>query len=99
LPLYEYHCPACGSFEVIQKFSDAPLTSCPTCQREVQKQLSAPAFQFKGTGWYITDYARKGNGASKKDGAEGKASEAKSEGKSESKAAEAAPASSTVKSE
>jgi putative FmdB family regulatory protein len=59
LPLYEYQCPACGRFEVIRKFSDEPLTACPTCGQEIQKLLSAPAFQFKGTGWYVTDYARK----------------------------------------
>ncbi len=62
MPLYEYHCPQCGNFEVIQKFSEAPLSVCPTCEREVQKQVSAPAIQFKGTGWYITDYARKSSG-------------------------------------
>ena len=63
MPLYEYQCPHCGRFEVIQKFSDAPLRVCPTCGRDVQKLLSAPAIQFKGTGWYITDYARKTSGA------------------------------------
>ena len=75
MPLYEYHCPKCGRFELIQKFSDAPITTCPTCGRDVQKLLSAPAIQFKGSGWYVTDYARKpsGEGArssgSKSDGA------------------------------
>jgi len=62
VPLYEYHCEKCGRFEVIQKFSDAPLEVCPTCGKDVQKLLSAPAIQFKGTGWYITDYARKSSG-------------------------------------
>lgn len=62
MPLYEYQCGKCGRFELIQRFSDAPLTACPTCGREVQKLLSAPAIQFKGTGWYITDYARKSGG-------------------------------------
>jgi putative FmdB family regulatory protein len=62
VPLYEYQCGRCGRFEVIRKFSDAPLTVCPTCGQEVQKLLSAPAIQFKGTGWYITDYARKSSG-------------------------------------
>ena len=68
MPLYEYQCGRCGRFEVIRKFSDAPLVACPTCGQEVQKLPSAPAIQFKGTGWYITDYARKdgksGTGAS-----------------------------------
>ena len=62
LPLYEYQCPKCGRFELIRKFSDPALTICPTCGSEVQKLFSAPAIQFKGTGWYITDYARKSDG-------------------------------------
>lgn len=70
MPLYEYQCETDGRFEVIQKFSDPPLSACPTCGRPVQKLLSAPAIQFKGTGWYITDYARKNSaGAGKSDGA------------------------------
>jgi putative FmdB family regulatory protein len=60
VPLYEYECPKDGVFERMQKFSDAPLSACPTCGGPVEKLLSAPAIQFKGTGWYITDYARKG---------------------------------------
>jgi putative FmdB family regulatory protein len=60
MPLYEYLCDACGHrFEVIQKFSDPPVEACPKCGGKVQKQVAAPAFQFKGSGWYITDYARK----------------------------------------
>ena len=61
MPLYEYRCEACGhQFEVIQKFSDEPVSVCPKCGAgPVQKLLSSPAIQFKGTGWYITDYARK----------------------------------------
>ena len=81
MPLYEYQCGRCGRFEIIQKFSDAPLTVCPTCGQEVQKLLSAPAIQFKGTGWYITDYARKSSGGSEsgsKDG--GKAASATDSG-------------------
>ena len=62
MPMYEYECSACGHrFERIQKFSDAPVDVCPACgESKVQKLLSSPAIQFKGTGWYITDYARKG---------------------------------------
>jgi putative FmdB family regulatory protein len=60
MPLYEYECDACGHrFEAIQKFSDPPLTACPRCEGPVHKLQSAPAFQLKGSGWYITDYARK----------------------------------------
>lgn len=77
MPLYEYQCDQCGHrFEVIQKFSDAPLETCPTCGGSVKKLLSSPAIQFKGSGWYITDYARAG----KSDGKSGKASSAKSDG-------------------
>jgi putative FmdB family regulatory protein len=62
LPLYEYQCDACGQrFEVIQKFSDAPIAECVKCgSGPVQKLPSSPAIQFKGSGWYITDYARAG---------------------------------------
>ena len=75
LPLYEYLCPKCGRFELIRKFSDAALTTCPTCGSEVQKLFSAPAIQFKGTGWYITDYARKSDGKGDSAKGEGGASE------------------------
>jgi putative FmdB family regulatory protein len=61
MPLYEYQCDACAHrFEVIQKFSDAPIGVCPKCGGTVHKLLSSPAIQFKGSGWYITDYARAG---------------------------------------
>jgi putative FmdB family regulatory protein len=62
MPLYEYQCDACGHrFELIQKFSDPPAAVCASCSGgPVRKLLSSPAFQFKGSGWYITDYARKG---------------------------------------
>lgn len=80
MPLYEYACPSCGTFEVIQKFSDTALTECPKCAAAVEKLLSAPAFHLKGSGWYITDYARKGQSEGK--AGEGKASESQSgEGK------------------
>jgi putative FmdB family regulatory protein len=71
MPLYEYECDACGHrFEVIQKFSDAPIDKCPVCGRAVHKLQSAPAFHLKGTGWYATDYAKSGTAESKggKDG-------------------------------
>jgi len=60
MPLYEYQCDACENrFERIQKFSDPPVDVCPSCGGHVRKLLSSPAIQFKGTGWYITDYAKK----------------------------------------
>lgn len=59
MPLYEYQCEECGELiEVIQQFSDDPLTTCPTCAGRLERLLSAPAIQFKGNGWYVTDYAR-----------------------------------------
>jgi putative FmdB family regulatory protein len=62
VPLYEYQCDACGCrFEVIQKFSDPSVESCRECGKgPVRRLLSSPAIQFKGTGWYITDYSQKG---------------------------------------
>jgi putative FmdB family regulatory protein len=72
VPLYEYECAKDGRFERIQKFSDPLLSACPTCGRPVEKVLSSPAIQFKGSGWYITDYARKGQDSSGKDGKDGK---------------------------
>lgn len=67
MPIYEYQCQACEErLERIQGISDPPLTTCPECGGELKKLLSAPAFQFKGSGWYVTDYARQGNGS--KDG-------------------------------
>jgi putative FmdB family regulatory protein len=69
VPLYEYQCPTCGRFEVIRKFSDAPLTECPTCGKPITKLFSAPAIKFKGAGWYVTDYAKKStNGEGKNSG-------------------------------
>lgn len=80
MPLYEYACQKCGRFETLQKVSDGPLKSCPTCGAAVEKLLSAPAFQFKGSGWYVTDYARADAGTGSKDsgskGSDSKPSEA-----------------------
>ncbi len=60
MPLYEYECVKCGSrIEVIQRVGDGPTGACSECGGEMKKLLSAPAFQFKGSGWYVTDYARK----------------------------------------
>ncbi|MGA8593861.1 MAG: FmdB family zinc ribbon protein [Bryobacteraceae bacterium] len=64
MPLYEYQCDQCGDvFEVMQKFSDEPLQIHEKCGGPVRRLLSAPALQFKGSGWYITDYARGGGSA------------------------------------
>ena len=59
MPLYEYRCEKCGKvFEIIQKFSDAPLETHEACGGYVERLLSAPALQFKGAGWYVNDYAK-----------------------------------------
>lgn len=63
MPIYEYKCQSCEQLiEVMQRMSDDPLTTCKNCGGDLKKQISAPAFQFKGTGWYVTDYADKGKG-------------------------------------
>jgi putative FmdB family regulatory protein len=95
LPLYEYACTHCGQrIEKIQKFSDPPLTQCEKCGGRLKQLLSSPAIQFKGSGWYVTDYARKpstvspngpagsGNG-SKEKGSEGAKGEVPSARESE----------------
>jgi putative FmdB family regulatory protein len=75
MPLYEYKCDRCGSlFEVIEKFSDKPLEQHEGCGGHVERQLSVSALQFKGTGWYVTDYARNS-------GSNGKSPAGKSESK------------------
>lgn len=79
MPIYEYKCEGCGDvFEVIQKFADEPLAVHDKCGGHVHRLMSAPSFQFKGTGWYVTDYA-KGNASGPP-----KAESSKSEGKSDS---------------
>ena len=92
MPLYEYECDACHHrFEVIQKYSDPPIGTCPKCGSPVQKLLSSPAIQFKGSGWYITDYARAGKsdaGQSSSRGDSSKSNETKSESGGESKSGE-----------
>ena len=81
MPLYEYECDACHHrFERIQKFSDPPVDQCPVCGGKVHKLQSAPAFQFRGSGWYVTDYPKKDHGqAAKSDGGPGDASKDKSD--------------------
>jgi putative FmdB family regulatory protein len=79
MPLYEYQCQACGRrLERIQKFSDPPLEVCPHCGGKLEKLISSPAIQFKGSGWYITDYARKGESSKDKGSSSSKDSADKS---------------------
>ena len=87
MPIYEYECGKCGVFEVSQRISEAALSKCPTCRRRVRRLISNTSFQLKGSGWYVTDYARggkKGSGDGASDGG-GKA-DAKSDTKTKSKA-------------
>ena len=82
MPLYEYECTVCGErTELIQRLSDPPLSDCPVCGKPVKKLLSAPSFQFKGSGWYVTDYAGKSSGS--KSGADDSGKSESSPGKSE----------------
>jgi putative FmdB family regulatory protein len=82
MPVYEYQCQKCGTFETTQRITEAPLSKCPTCKGKVKKLISNTSFQLKGTGWYITDYARKGKDAPKtENGASSSSSESKNESK------------------
>ena len=100
MPLYEYECEACHQrFEKIQKFSDPPIDVCEKCGKgPVKKLLSSPAIQFKGSGWYITDYAKKsGADAAKSSSASSDASSSKDSSSKESSSAAPAAASSESK--
>jgi putative FmdB family regulatory protein len=92
MPIYEYRCEECGELtERLQRFDDPPLESCPECGGPVKKLISAPAFQFKGTGWYVTDYARSaGEG-----GSEGSGDKEKGAGGAESGSSSSSSSSST----
>jgi putative FmdB family regulatory protein len=107
MPLYEYVCAACGHrFEIIQKFSDGSPAACPSCGKgPVHRQQSSPAIQFKGTGWYVTDYAGKGKSgesgetkpAAKTDATAGSTAESGTSSESKKSDAAAAPTSAPSK--
>ncbi|MEO8601904.1 MAG: zinc ribbon domain-containing protein [bacterium] len=80
MPIYEYQCEKCGEFEVTQRITEGPLKKCPTCKRKVKKLISSTSFQLKGSGWYVTDYARKGKDGGKDGGAEAKGGDSKTSG-------------------
>ena len=86
MPIYEYQCKKCHHrFERIQKFSDPQVKKCPDCGGAVEQVLSAPAVQFKGSGWYVTDYAKKpSSGTAPSNGESGGKKEEKKESKVES---------------
>jgi len=86
MPLHEYKCPKCGhAFEALQKAKDRPLEKCPACGGPLRKLISSPAIQFKGNGWYVTDYAKKSSPSSEVKGETGSA--AKPDPAKETKAA------------
>ncbi len=100
MPIYEYQCQKCGTFEVTQRITEKSLSKCPTCKNKVKKLISNTSFQLKGTGWYVTDYARKGqNGDTKTDKAANSSSDSSKESKqtktdkTESKKSESTPSS------
>jgi putative FmdB family regulatory protein len=61
MPIYEYRCPKCGTFETTQRITEPALKRCPTCKSKVERMISATSFVLKGSGWYATDYARSGS--------------------------------------
>ena len=103
MPLYEYQCAACNErTEILQKISDPPSTHCPKCGGEMKKLLSAPAIQFKGSGFYKTDYASKpssGKSETKSDAASSNSGDTKSETKPETKTETKSEAKAETKSE
>ena len=96
MPIYEYECKKCKAHvEAFQKVNDKPLTKCRKCGGKLERQISAPAIQFKGSGWYVTDYANK---TTKSENSESESvSESKSDksGKSEKKSTDSSPAKKT----
>lgn len=81
MPTYEYECQKCGVFEATQKITDKPLGHCPTCKGKVKRLISHTSFQLKGSGWYVTDYARKGTAPKEKKEEKAPGAEAKGDGK------------------
>src|SRR3990172_12205277 len=91
MPIYEYKCQKCGIIEITQRITDKSLGKCPTCKGKVKKLISHTSFQLKGTGWYLTDYARKDKGSQDK--------VPKAEAKGDGKATESSAASGKASSE
>src|SRR6266403_4450553 len=93
MPIYEYECRKCKSHtEVFQKMNDKPPTKCATCGGRLEKLISAPAIQFKGSGWYVTDYAGKSNKGSDKGESESASEDKAPDKKSDKKTKDSSPA-------
>ena len=91
MPIYEYKCSKCGKvFEIIQKVSDEPLRRCKSCNGKVERLISNTSFQLKGSGWYLTDYARKPESSTASD-SEGKAGEKARSGEKPTESSPSAP--------
>jgi putative FmdB family regulatory protein len=89
MPIYEYQCKQCNDrHEIIQRISEAPLTHCPKCGGEMKKLLSSPAIQFKGSGFYKTDYASSSSSSAKSESKSGTKSESSTPSSSESKSSD-----------
>ncbi len=98
MPLYEYQCKKCGHrFEKIQKFSDRMVKKCPDCGGPVEQMISAPAVQFKGSGWYVTDYAKKSSSPGSSGGDSGSKEKKDDKPKSDSSSKEGSSKESTSK--
>ena len=98
MPLYEYKCERCGKvFEIIQKFSDEPLKVHENCGGAVNRLISSPALQFKGTGWYITDYAKNKSGSSSSSNGKSTSSESSSSSTSTSSSTSSTPSTDSKK--
>jgi putative FmdB family regulatory protein len=98
MPLYEYQCKKCGHrFEKIQKFSDKMVKKCPDCGGPVEQMISAPAVQFKGSGWYVTDYPKKSSATPSEGGGKESKKDEKSKSETTGKPDSAKDSSSTTK--
>ncbi|HKG45731.1 MAG TPA: zinc ribbon domain-containing protein [Pyrinomonadaceae bacterium] len=96
MPIYEYECRKCKAHvEAFQKFSDKPLTKCRKCGGKLERQISAPAIQFKGSGWYVTDYAGKTTKNEKSESESGTESKSDKTDKTDTKTKESSPAKKT----
>ena len=97
MPIYEYECTKCKAHvEAFQKLSDKPLTKCRKCGGKLERKISAPAIQFKGSGWYVTDYASKTTKGEKSESESVSESKADQTDKAEKKSKESSPATKTA---